>query len=147
MQQHHIKGKERHSKNNVLKVRDIVLICKENVSRTQWGIGKINKLVVGKDAQVRGAELVVIFKTGEKTVCRRPIQKLMPFEITINNDELSNNEAVNDSKRAEEMHKLNSRRPTGKAKEQGQYLRELQDRYGWLFVSRAECWKWCKCYH
>ena len=54
----------------------------------------------------------------------------MPFEITINNDELSNNEAINDSKRAEEMHKLNSRRPTGKAKEQGQYLRELQDRYG-----------------
>ena len=54
----------------------------------------------------------------------------MPFEITTNNDELSNNEAVNDSKRAEEMHKLNSRRPTRKAKEQGQYLRELQDRYG-----------------
>ena len=73
---------------------------------------------------------MVIFKTGEKTVCRRPIQKLMPFEITINNDELSNNEAVNDSKRAEEMHKLNSRRPTGKTKEQGPYLRELQDRYG-----------------
>ena len=28
----------------------------ENIPRTQWRIGKINKLVVGKDAQIRGAE-------------------------------------------------------------------------------------------
>ena len=56
----------------MLNVGDIVLIKgKENVSRTQWRIGKINKLVIGKDAQVRGAELVVISQTGEKTVCQR----------------------------------------------------------------------------
>ena len=47
--------------------RDIVLIeDEENVPRTRWRIGKINKLVIGKDAQVRGAELVLISKTGEK---------------------------------------------------------------------------------
>ena len=46
----------------------------ENIPRTQWCIGKASKLVIGKDAQVRGAELVVISKTEEKTVCQSPIK-------------------------------------------------------------------------
>ena len=54
-------------------IEDIVLIKgEENVPRTQWRIGKINKLVIRKDAQAWGAELVVISETGEKTVCQRP---------------------------------------------------------------------------
>ena len=131
LRQHHINRKEKHSKNNVLNVGYIVLTKdEENVPRTQWRIGKIKRLVIGKDAQIRGAELVVISKTGEKTVCQRPVQKLIPFEITTDNHELSCNKPVNDSKRADETHILNSRRPTRKAKEEGQYLRELQDKYG-----------------
>ena len=131
LRQHHINRKEKHSKNNVLNVGYIVLIKDgENVPRTQWRIGKIKRLVIGKDAQIRGAELVVISKTGEKTVCQRPVQKLIPFEITTDNHELSCNKPVNDSKRADETHILNSRRPTRTAKEEGQYLRELQDKYG-----------------
>ena len=73
---------------------------------------------------------MVISKTGEKTVCQRPIQKLIAFEITTDKLELSDNKLVNDSKRAHETRILNSRRPTGMAKEEEQYLRELQDRYG-----------------
>ena len=69
----------------------------ENIPRTQWCIGKASKLVIGKDAQVRGAELVVISKTEEKTVCQRPIQKLIQFELTTDIRELSNNKPVNDS--------------------------------------------------
>ena len=76
----------------MLNVGEIILIKREeNVARTQCYIGKINKLVIGKDAQVRGTELVVISKTGEKTVCQSPIQKLILFEITTENRELSNN--------------------------------------------------------
>ena len=131
LRQHHINRKEKHSKNNVLNVGGIVLIKgEENVPCTQWRIGNISKLGIGKDAQVRGAKLVVISKTREKTVCQRPIQKLIPFKIITDNRELSNNKPVNDSKGADETHILNSRRPTRKAKEEGQYLRELQDRYG-----------------
>ena len=49
----------------MLNVRDIVLVKgEEKVPRTQWSIGKINKLVIGKDAQVRGAEVMVISKPG-----------------------------------------------------------------------------------
>ena len=114
----------------MLNVGEIILIKhEENVARTQCYIGKINKLVIGKDAQVRGTELVVISKTGEKTVCQSPIQKLIPFKITTENRELSNNKPVIDSKGADERHLLSSRRPTRKAKEEGQYLRELQNRY------------------
>ena len=69
---------------------------------------------------------MVISKTGEKTVCQRPMQKLIPFEITTDNREHSTNKPVNHSKRADEMHILGSRRPNRKAKEEGQYLRELR---------------------
>ena len=113
LRQDHINRKEKHPKSNLLNVGDIVLINgEENVPRTQWRIGKINKLVIGKDAQVRGAELVVISKTEEKTVCQRPIQKLIPFELTTDNRELSNNKPVKDSKGEDERHILNSRRPS-----------------------------------
>ena len=44
------------------------------------------------------------------TVCQRPMQKLIPFEITADNRELSNNKLVNDSKGADETYTLNSRR-------------------------------------
>ena len=48
-------------------VGDTVLIKgEENVPSTQWRIGKTKKLVTGKDAQVRSAELYS--KVGEKTV-------------------------------------------------------------------------------
>ena len=81
-QQHHINKKEKHSKSNVLNVGDMILIKgEENVPPTQWRIGKINKLIIGKDVHIRGVELVVISKTGEKTVCQRPIQKLILYEI------------------------------------------------------------------
>ena len=92
------KQKRKTFKNNALNVGDIVLIkVEENIPRTQWCIGKENKLVIEKDAQVRGAELVVISKTEEKTVCQRPMQKLIPSELTTDNRELSNNKPVNDS--------------------------------------------------
>ena len=64
---------------------------------------------------------MVICKTGEKTVCQRPMQKLISFGITADSHELSNNKLVNDSKRADETHVINSRSPTRKAKEEGQY--------------------------
>ena len=82
----------------MLNVGDMLLIKgEENIPRTQWCIGKASKLVIGKDAQVRGAELVVISKTEEKTVCQRLIQKLIQFELTTDIRELSNNKPVNDS--------------------------------------------------
>ena len=75
LRQHHINRQEKRSK-----IKD-----EKNVPCTQWRIEKISKLVIGKDAQVRGAELVDISKTGEKTVCQHPVRKLIPFVITTDN--------------------------------------------------------------
>ena len=67
LRQNHINKKEKHSENNVLKVGNIIFIKgEENTPHIQWHNGKINKLVTGKDAQVKGAELVVLSKTVEK---------------------------------------------------------------------------------
>ena len=51
----------------------------------------------------------MISKTGEKTVFERPIPKLISFEITTDNHGRSKNEPVNNNKRADETHLLNSR--------------------------------------
>ena len=53
-------------------------------------------------------------------------KKLIHFELTTDNRELSNNKPVNDSKGTDETHVLNSRRPNRTAKEEGKYLLELQ---------------------
>ena len=67
LREHHINRKENYSKNRVLKVGDIILIkVEENVPCTQWIIGKISKLITGKGAQVRGAELRLCPKAGKK---------------------------------------------------------------------------------
>ena len=68
-------------------------------------------------------------KLGEKT----SIKNLTSFEITTDNHRLSYNKPVNDSKRADETHILNSRRPARKTTKEGQYLPELQV-YIWLTI-------------
>ena len=55
-------------------------------------------------------------------------KKLIHFELTTDNRELSNNKPVNDSKGEDERHILNSRRPSRKTKEERQYLQELKDK-------------------
>ena len=84
LRQNHINKKEKHSE----KVGNIIFIKgEENAPHIQWHNGKINKLVTGKDAQVKGAELVVLSKTVEKQYANVQY-KLIPFEIGTNNHEL-----------------------------------------------------------
>ena len=46
--------------------------------------------VLGKDAQVSGAEQTVISKSGGKTLCHRQVQRFVSFEIITDNNELNN---------------------------------------------------------
>ena len=68
---------------------DIVLVEDENVKRNQWKIGRIERLIVGKekDGKIRGASVVKICK-GKRDLLNRPITKLYPFEITGTSDEV-----------------------------------------------------------
>ena len=60
-----------------------MLVHDENAKRGQWKIGIIEKLIVGKDGQVRGASVrMTIPGKGKLQYLNRPVQKLYPLEIT-----------------------------------------------------------------
>ena len=68
-----------------ISVGDVVLIKDDELSvRTQWRMGKVLELVKGRDGQIRGAKLKVLSKTGKQTAVFRPLQRLIPFEISRN---------------------------------------------------------------
>ena len=56
-------------------VDDIVLICDDKrFPRNQWRLGKVEELIIGKDGNIRGAKLVVVSKSGSRSICYYPIK-------------------------------------------------------------------------
>ena len=47
------------SKENNIKVNDIITVLDENQKKNKWRLGKIEKLITGKDGIIRGAEVKV----------------------------------------------------------------------------------------
>ena len=67
---------------------DVVIIKDENyTSRNKWKQGTIVNLVIGSDNLVRGASIECVIN-GKKSFIQRPIQKLIPLEITKRNTEV-----------------------------------------------------------
>jgi hypothetical protein len=64
-----------------LSVGDVVLIKENNVSRMEWPLGRVIRLVTSEDGVVRGAVLQT--KDG---VRKRPVNKLCPLEIKRQDD-------------------------------------------------------------
>ena len=61
LRQHHTYRKLKYSRENSLHNGDIVLIKDDShVPRSQWRLGKVEKLMIGKDNKVRGAKLTVV---------------------------------------------------------------------------------------
>ena len=67
--------------NHTVKVRDIVHI-QDKVPRLRWRMGKVDKLVPGRDGVVRAAELTTLDKSQQIIRVKRPIQKLYPLEVS-----------------------------------------------------------------
>ena len=63
----------------VIQLGEPVLVYEEKVSRCNWKMGVVEKLVVGKDGRVRGAKIKLIAK-GKPVYIDRPIQKLYPLQ-------------------------------------------------------------------
>lgn len=59
---------------------DIVLIQEDNVKRNNWKLGIVEKLVTGKDGQIRGARVRKATTRGKPEILSRPLQKLFPLE-------------------------------------------------------------------
>ena len=67
---------------------DVVIIKDENYTpRNQWRQGRIINLVTGSDNLIRGASIECVIN-GKISVIQRPIQKLIPLEITERNTEV-----------------------------------------------------------
>ena len=50
--------------------------------RSKWRHGKVERLIPSSDGVVRGAKLKVVTKGGKPTTLRRPVQRLLPLEVT-----------------------------------------------------------------
>ena len=61
---------------------DIVIIHEEGiVPRSQWRLGKVEKLIEGNDGRVRSAEVRIAHKGKKSTFLKRPVQRLYPLKV------------------------------------------------------------------
>ena len=70
------------------KVGDVVTVYEEGVKRNGWKMAVVESLIVGKDKEVRGANVRVITK-GKAVHLSRPVQNLFPIEIRTETSEIS----------------------------------------------------------
>ena len=74
---HHLNSR---TTKNSLKPGAIVLIQQEGVSKSRWKLGRVDRLIEGKDGIIRGAVLKVVSNDRIYTV-ERPIQRLCLLEL------------------------------------------------------------------
>ena len=83
LQERHSYQRRKSMNDCFLKEGDIVLVKGDNIPRLSWRKGKIEKLISGDDGLIRGADIRVYQRNLDKTVViRRPIQLLVPLEVT-----------------------------------------------------------------
>ena len=66
-----------------MKINDVVLIQNDKITpRNNWRRKKVKELIVSKGSKIRGSILYVYNKKkGSTLLLKRPMQKLIPFEI------------------------------------------------------------------
>ena len=73
------------------------MIKEEQISRLKWQKGKITSLSKSKDGLVRSVELAIYQKQRNKVNnIKRPVQLILPMEITNTDDNITNNKNVNE---------------------------------------------------
>ena len=88
MSNHQRYNQRKFKTNEILLIEDVVIIKDENyTSRNKWKQGRIVNLVIGSDNLIRGASIECVIN-GKKGIIQRPIQKLIPLEITKRNTEV-----------------------------------------------------------
>lgn len=126
----HLYRKKKTGEKSVV-IGDIVIIRDDMpVPRSDWRMGKVEEVIVGPDGYTRGAKLAVISKQGRRTLCFRPIQKLIPFEIVTEN--VNNEKPIPLDTAQVEIHDethTKSNRPSRKAAKDGETLRKLRQKF------------------
>ena len=70
-----------------INVGDAVSIFEEGLNRRHWKVGKVLKIIIGKDNGIRGAVVQIFSEKNGKGTISRPLEKLYPLEITANRDD------------------------------------------------------------
>ena len=133
----HLNQKSKDSGNNLL-TGGTVLICDEtSMSRNQWRLGKVNEVVVGKDGKIQGSKVIIVPKSGTRSTCYRPVQKLIQFEIdyklreTDGDKDVDNErDEIKDDEVMADIVDKSDIKSTRKAAIKRQYIRKLRDKYG-----------------
>ena len=95
-------NKVKNSKNAINpSINDVVLIYDEKLKRSRWRMGRIKNLIVSRDGKIRAAEVNVI-SNGALSTLTRPINKLYPVEIHVNNEVYKDVNINNDYKNIED---------------------------------------------
>eukprot|EP00794_Sanderia_malayensis_P015493 gene15493-17071_t len=67
----------------VPRLGEIVSIAKDKIPRQRWALGKITKVFHGKDNIIRAVELKTSDSAGKSIIIKRPIQRLYPLEVDV----------------------------------------------------------------
>ena len=95
-------NKVKNSKNAINpSINDVVLIYDEKLKRSRWRMGRIKNLIVSRDGKIRAAQVNVI-SNGALSTLTRPINKLYPVEIHVNNEVYKDVNINNDYKNIED---------------------------------------------
>ena len=70
-----------------IQVGDIVHIHANKTPTQQWRMGKVEKLLRGRDDVVRAAEVVTVENCLRQGRLKRPIQKLYPLEVNARDED------------------------------------------------------------
>ena len=95
LEQHLLQTKKNWDNKAKLRIEEIVII-KGTESRLLWRKGRTKRFLESRDGKVRGTELVVFQPKTKKTfIINRPIQHLVPLEVSDNFEEENDFEIKN----------------------------------------------------
>ena len=75
----------KNNRNKNIKINDVVLILNDKPPRATWKFERITKLRNSNDGHIRGAT-VVVHSNGRLSVLNRPVNKLIPIELSIDEE-------------------------------------------------------------
>ena len=67
----------------IVKMGDVVVIHDEDKPRGFWRLTRVQKLLAGKDSEIRGAVLRVFNRNGQLSTLQRLVQRLYPSRLTM----------------------------------------------------------------
>ena len=70
-----------HNRGPIISVGDVVSIHEDKATRLNWSVGKVERLLTGRDGKVRAAVVRTHDKKGRLIELKRPLQRLFPIEL------------------------------------------------------------------